>query len=907
MFHSRNRRRLASVGIALVVSVFSLVACVAQVVADDASWLILLYFDADDEMLEQSIWADLNEAEWVGSTDEVTIVAQLDRYDGGFEGDGGWSTTRRYRITRDDDFFALGSPVLMELGEVNMGRGQTLVDFATWAIATYPADRVGLILSDHGAGWPGGWYDHEPPPADNLALSELDGALQEIRDQTGLARFDLIGFDACLMSHLEVASAVAPHARVMVASQEVEPGIGWAYAAFLDDLTNRPQMTAAELAGSIVASYLEGDRTIVDPRVRTLFFMEQFYEMTDEARSVVRQANASQLAQIIEDVGVASEADMLESLGIAASTLAAIDLTRLDSVHAALDGFVSVIQEIDQAAIAEARAYAQSFESVFGEDVPPSYIDLGHFVRLVQAEAGDSAIANVATALLDAIDRAVVAERHGNARMGASGLSIYFPNAALFGGDQSGLAAYRGTADRFALRSTWDDYLSYHFIGGEISAPGQGEITILPLSTTDTVLAPGEIAVIDTEITGDNIGFVYLFVGLHFPEDNSFLIVDRDFVEEESKLVGGVYLPDWPKDEAITLSFVWKAELWSIDDEQTSEFVLIPPESFGASPELATYGVEGVYLFAESGETRDAMAIFQDGELQRVIGFASEDGVGAPRQIQIRPGDMFTALHHWLNIVDETTAEVEYSTSEGPTFTFGGEPLTWDTFPAFTGDYLVGFQVEDLEGSVTEEYVWYTVSDDPALLWTEGTLFRDNFVPGESDWLVEDWGTGAAYYIEDLQRYGLWVGDAGSYSLAWSPHADTYPGSFVVEVDAALDSGPEDGEYGIVWGPDSETFYALQVSADGWCKLEWLLDGEWQPRVLDWTECPEALVGYQANQLRVVVNGDEITLVVNEGVVATIASPNLGPGQIGVIAETYETPDVWTWFDNFQVWTLEGG
>ena len=48
------------------------------------SWTIMLYQDADDRILEKDIFMDFNEAERVGSTDMVNIVAQIDRYQGGF-------------------------------------------------------------------------------------------------------------------------------------------------------------------------------------------------------------------------------------------------------------------------------------------------------------------------------------------------------------------------------------------------------------------------------------------------------------------------------------------------------------------------------------------------------------------------------------------------------------------------------------------------------------------------------------------------------------------------------------------------------------------------------------------------------------------------------------------------------
>ena len=54
------------------------------------SWLVMLYQDADDKILERDIYLDLNEAERAGSSDRVQIVAQLDRYAGGFAADGNW-------------------------------------------------------------------------------------------------------------------------------------------------------------------------------------------------------------------------------------------------------------------------------------------------------------------------------------------------------------------------------------------------------------------------------------------------------------------------------------------------------------------------------------------------------------------------------------------------------------------------------------------------------------------------------------------------------------------------------------------------------------------------------------------------------------------------------------------------
>ena len=130
--------------------------------AEGTTWLVMIYQDADDQILEQDIFVDFNEMEVVGSTDQVHIVCQFDRFKGAFDGGGDWTSARRYYITQDDDLNTLTSQVIDDLAEVAMSDGDTLVDFITWAVKQYPADKHVLIMSDHGAGWPGGWNDPDP-------------------------------------------------------------------------------------------------------------------------------------------------------------------------------------------------------------------------------------------------------------------------------------------------------------------------------------------------------------------------------------------------------------------------------------------------------------------------------------------------------------------------------------------------------------------------------------------------------------------------------------------------------------------------------------------------------------------------------------------------------------------------
>lgn len=88
----------------------------APALQEETEWLVMLYQNADDEVLEGDIYTDLNEAELIGSTDDVTIVSQFDRYDGAFDGDGDWTTAKRYFVTQDDDLETVNSEELEDSG-----------------------------------------------------------------------------------------------------------------------------------------------------------------------------------------------------------------------------------------------------------------------------------------------------------------------------------------------------------------------------------------------------------------------------------------------------------------------------------------------------------------------------------------------------------------------------------------------------------------------------------------------------------------------------------------------------------------------------------------------------------------------------------------------------------------------
>ena len=146
------------------------------------------------------------------------------------------------------------------------------------------------------------------------------------------------------------------------------------------------------------------------------------------------------------------------------ATLTAVDLSQIDGINGALNDLTVALSSIDQTAVAQARSYAQAYESVFGDDWPSPYIDLGSFLSNVTALSDDANLNDAAIDVMTAIDNAVVAERHGEGRPGSTGMAIFFPVPAMHSiGENFG---YSQVAARFTGESLWDEFLAFHSSGG---------------------------------------------------------------------------------------------------------------------------------------------------------------------------------------------------------------------------------------------------------------------------------------------------------------------------------------------------------------------------------------------------------------------------------------------------------
>ena len=430
------------------------------------SWTLLVYLDGDND-LEHDAVADFNEMELVGSSEQVQVLVQFDRMRGGRSSlfDDDWTTTRRYKVTHDTDPNRIASPLLADLGELNMGDPRTLADFITWGIHTAPADHYALVIWDHGSAWAGIAFD-DSSGKDGLTLQELDTALRTAQAETGLDRLDMIGFDACVMGQIDVLAAVAPYARTMVASADLEPNAGWPWDRLLQRMNADPAMDGYGLARASVEVY-----------------------------------------------GEAYAADTSPSLGLAAFDLA--DATQLRDRAGAFSDAVLADMAGSYQAVAEARSYVTLYSQPRPEEF--NAVDLGQLARLTVERGAPAPVAEAARALADTIDQARIAGWSSQVVNGIGGLSAFFPQVA------ERYPTYYSQVSPIAQQTSWARFLqAFHQAGlAEVAAP-----TIADLVVT---AGPQGGAQLSGTVSGDQIANVFFFVGIPDADRAGVQLVTLDY------------------------------------------------------------------------------------------------------------------------------------------------------------------------------------------------------------------------------------------------------------------------------------------------------------------------------------------------------------------------------------------
>jgi hypothetical protein len=219
----------------------------------------------------------------VGSSPFINIIVQIDSL--------GEKEITRFYIEKNN------ASAIYTQADIN-GTPDSLYNFVKWCSKNFPAEHQALVLWNHGSGikdpsiWGKVLLGHRdqlfvkntatgklelnrklarqkpayiPEQEKGIAFNEnfetyltnqdlkniLDKLSQEV---LGGQKFDLLCMDACHMSMLEVASQIKNSTRIMVGSEEVEPGGGYNYLYLLSPLQDRT-LTPDDFARLIVKSY----------------------------------------------------------------------------------------------------------------------------------------------------------------------------------------------------------------------------------------------------------------------------------------------------------------------------------------------------------------------------------------------------------------------------------------------------------------------------------------------------------------------------------------------------------------------------------------------------------------------------------------------------------------------------
>jgi len=607
-----------------------------------AEWTFMFYMDADND-LESAQMNDLDEMMTAGSNAKVNIVALVDRNVSGDEDAGytnravgglpNWTTTKLVMV-RKGKLELLGDP-----GEVNMGDPANLAAFVNTMAARFPAKRYALIFGNHGSGWPGILHD-EGNKDDSLSMTELGMGLS-LTSQS-IPKIEMIGFDACLMANFEVARTVAPFGKVLVASEELEPGNGWDYEALFGKVMANPAVDGFGLGKVVVDTY------------------GAYYGRDDQGN---------------RDVSI---------------TLSMTDLSKIEALNTAINdlgvsnqAFIKAGGRANLLKVARARSKTEEFGSRGEGAAVAEFFDLVHYATNIKAMSADPAIGRAADAVIAATKAAVVYKVNGAAHARSGGLSIFFPakSATMI---EDGYVKHP-----FARGFKWPLLLA-DFTGIIIKDTVQPELA--PVVTSDDQVTTNETVTITSSVKGDDIDEATFVLAEQNGED---VIIFGAVPSEPDD--NGVLSEEWDgtwfaisdgRSELICPI----SDFQQLDEEGNQFYVEVPGQvRFKGRKE---WNDITMYFVVD----------FKDDEASGQFVYAFQERNGQQREVEIDTGDSVRPVY--INVdKDGETTEVAHTDVADILKITADNGLFIGMTEVAAGDYLVGFTVTDLAGNSTEDFV----------------------------------------------------------------------------------------------------------------------------------------------------------------------------------------------------------
>ncbi|MEH2565026.1 clostripain-related cysteine peptidase [Bradyrhizobium sp. AZCC 2289] len=424
--------------------------------ASAREWTVMIYMNGKNN-LEQDALNNFHAMASVGGSDKVALAAELGRPSTPKGGDGNWAGVYRFLIDKDMAPQPRAAIEKVPAGAASdMGRPEVLSDFIRWAKGRYPAKRYMLIVWNHGQGYRlmlamlavrkatavtgavptkipiptpgrgaiGGFRAVSSDQDTGSILYNADVQRAIAANFEGSDKLDVVGFDACLMSMMETAYALQRSSKVMIASEELEPGDGWQYAKWVSELVSSPTMSAADLGSKIVDSY------------RT-HYGNSYY-----------------------------------------TTLSALDLSHIGEAASEMTKLSNMIRASGPSALSAMRSARRDLSSYAEWDDPPSYlsIDLMTLLQRFRSKTGSPQLQLQAEKVMGAIRSSILANyastrsqgKLGDEFYGSQGLAIYYPRTLEdFHDDYFHTGYLKNNTDRpieFVRNESWSDLL-YALLG----------------------------------------------------------------------------------------------------------------------------------------------------------------------------------------------------------------------------------------------------------------------------------------------------------------------------------------------------------------------------------------------------------------------------------------------------------
>ena len=381
--------------------------------AEPREWNVLVYM-AGDNTLEASMANNLKTLEKIGSDEKTNILVQFDRGMRQHKGISPWDGAKRFYITKQEGE-GISSKVIKDLGDIDTSKSDPLTDFIVESHREYPAKHTLIIISNHGGGFTGIANDDTSKTV--MSLPDLEKSLKNAKDALGKDKFDIVGFDACLMGQAEVAYQISDHAKIMIGSEETEGKDGWPYRGILDDGDN---------VINVIKSTIK-TKNSVGPK--------------ELAKEIVDEASKTQ-SQI--------------------PTLAAIDLKEMGKIGNLASQFATTVKKTP-GALEIVRKIAEKTES-YSKVIPfiepyGQFRDMGNFLeKVVDSPDLEGAkfrpVKLMAAQILPVLKKTVIAEQHSDLYGDSNGLSIYFPT------DKPKPHKYGYDKTKWALDTQWDEMLT---------------------------------------------------------------------------------------------------------------------------------------------------------------------------------------------------------------------------------------------------------------------------------------------------------------------------------------------------------------------------------------------------------------------------------------------------------------